>query len=298
MKNIWLDTDIGCDCDDAGALAILHELQDQGRCTILGITSCTSRIAAPGCIDAINNFYRHPDIPIGQTTRVGFMDRPEWDKYATAVATEFPNRYGTNGVVPDAVALLNEQMNKQPDQSVTLIAIGPLTNLADWLSNKEGKELAAQKITELYVMGGSFPTICNGLENYAVRAECNIVSDIPAARQVIEEFPAPCILIPWELGTPVISGQPFIERANIANPVRRAYELYCNAGRESWDPCTVFAAVVGERLWKSSPLGRITIDEEGVCRFYTADGGHQRYLMTQTPPEKVAHALNALMTER
>ena len=226
------------------------------------------------------------------------MDRPEWDKYATAVATEFPNRYGTNGVVPDAVDLLTERMCKQPDQSVTMVAIGPLTNLADWISSRDGRELAAKKIAELYVMGGCFPTIQNGLEEYAVRAECNIVSDIPAAQLVVEKFPAPCVFVPWELGNPVISGQPLIERVNSANPVRRAYELYCNAGRESWDPCTVYAAVLGEKFWKSSPAGHIVVDEEGVCRFYPTEQGSHRYLMIRTPPEEVAEALNMLMAKR
>ena len=41
-KNIILDTDIGPDCDDAAALAMLNLYADQGLCRILGITHCTS----------------------------------------------------------------------------------------------------------------------------------------------------------------------------------------------------------------------------------------------------------------
>ena len=35
---ILLDTDIGCDCDDAGAMAVLHALADMGETEILAVT--------------------------------------------------------------------------------------------------------------------------------------------------------------------------------------------------------------------------------------------------------------------
>ena len=53
-KNIILDTDIGPDCDDAAALAMLNLYADQGLCRILGITHCTSNPYGAGTIDAIN----------------------------------------------------------------------------------------------------------------------------------------------------------------------------------------------------------------------------------------------------
>lgn len=37
---ILFDTDIGCDCDDAGALALLHRLCDRGEAELLAVTHC------------------------------------------------------------------------------------------------------------------------------------------------------------------------------------------------------------------------------------------------------------------
>ena len=62
---IILDTDMGPDCDDAGALALLHKLEKLGEAEILAVMHCTSSIWGPGCIDAINTYYKRPDIPIG-----------------------------------------------------------------------------------------------------------------------------------------------------------------------------------------------------------------------------------------
>lgn len=43
MVKIIIDTDIGSDCDDAGALALAHNLANEGKCQILAVTNCLSR---------------------------------------------------------------------------------------------------------------------------------------------------------------------------------------------------------------------------------------------------------------
>ena len=40
MIKLMFDTDMGSDCDDAGALALLHELATLGECEILSVTHC------------------------------------------------------------------------------------------------------------------------------------------------------------------------------------------------------------------------------------------------------------------
>ena len=62
---ILFDTDIGCDCDDAGAMAVLHELANQGECSILAVTHCCAGEYNAGCIDAINRYFGRPEIPVG-----------------------------------------------------------------------------------------------------------------------------------------------------------------------------------------------------------------------------------------
>lgn len=39
MKKIIIDTDIGWDCDDAGALALIHSLCNKGEAELLAVTA-------------------------------------------------------------------------------------------------------------------------------------------------------------------------------------------------------------------------------------------------------------------
>lgn len=66
MKKIIFDTDIGGDCDDAGALALLHECGRAGMSELLAVTISTMSPYAAGCADAINRWYEH-EVPVGQT---------------------------------------------------------------------------------------------------------------------------------------------------------------------------------------------------------------------------------------
>jgi len=64
---VIFDTDMGSDCDDAGALAVLHSLADAGEVKILGVvfSSGKNRYGVRTC-DAINTYYGRGDLPLGQ----------------------------------------------------------------------------------------------------------------------------------------------------------------------------------------------------------------------------------------
>ena len=52
MKRIILDTDIGVDCDDAVALAMLIGFAKSGHCSIEAITTSTTRRGAVASVRA------------------------------------------------------------------------------------------------------------------------------------------------------------------------------------------------------------------------------------------------------
>lgn len=52
--SIILDTDMDTDCDDVGALAMLHALADNGEAEILGIVCDAPTVWGAPCIEAIN----------------------------------------------------------------------------------------------------------------------------------------------------------------------------------------------------------------------------------------------------
>src|SRR5687767_11741616 len=53
---VILDTDIGPDVDDAGAVAVLHALADRGEARILAMFCCTSSDWGAPCLDALNTY--------------------------------------------------------------------------------------------------------------------------------------------------------------------------------------------------------------------------------------------------
>src|SRR4051812_34212586 len=62
---IIFDTDMETDCDDAGALAVLHALADLGECEILATVVSVRDPASAATVDAINRHYHRPALPIG-----------------------------------------------------------------------------------------------------------------------------------------------------------------------------------------------------------------------------------------
>src|SRR5678816_3518400 len=62
---IFFDTDMDTDCDDAGAMAVLHALADRGECQILATVVSVRHPGAAPTVAAINAYYGRADLPIG-----------------------------------------------------------------------------------------------------------------------------------------------------------------------------------------------------------------------------------------
>ncbi|MEI9893193.1 MAG: hypothetical protein WDN28_04600 [Chthoniobacter sp.] len=62
---IFFDTDMETDCDDAGALAVLHALADRGECEILATVVSVRDPNSAATVDAINRYYGRPNLPLG-----------------------------------------------------------------------------------------------------------------------------------------------------------------------------------------------------------------------------------------
>ncbi|MCC8245844.1 nucleoside hydrolase [Saccharothrix luteola] len=90
----------------------------------------------------------------------------------------------------DAVTLLRDLL-EQADRPVTIVPIGPLTNIALLLAAHPGLK---PKIGRLVVMGGGV----NG-GNVTATAEFNVWSDPEAARRVLVEEDVPTTLVPMDL---------------------------------------------------------------------------------------------------
>jgi len=82
-----------------------------------------------------------------------------------------------------AIDLIIEELNKEKDHGLTIICIGPLTNIAAVITNSPD---ISGRIGELLIMGGAFGLSKYGHGNVTPAAEFNIYSDPEAAKIVFE----------------------------------------------------------------------------------------------------------------
>lgn len=165
---IIFDTDLGGDVDDAGALALLNQLADNGECTILAVMPTSDDQNAFKCIDAINTFYGRPDLPIGIRTKEN-LSNP--DTYAKYVAEHWPNDIDPKSL-PLCTSLYRQVLAGQPDHSVVVVIVGQWQNIYDLFhtggdsySSLNGKDLFNQKVNYVSAMSGNFPGDSSLTEN-------------------------------------------------------------------------------------------------------------------------------------
>ncbi len=299
---IILDTDMGGDCDDAGALAVLHVLANRGQARLLAVTSCTSAHYTPGCIDAINAWYGRPETPVGALKEEGFMAKMD-EKYCRAVATELPNRLRNRDNALDATQLLRRTLAGRPDGGIALVAVGPLRNIRLLLQSKpdeasplDGRALAKAKVRQLVVMGGFF----GAKKPFEQAGEWNFAQDPASAATVANEWPTPVLYSGFEIGNSCPTGARLSTETPENNPVRRSYEQWHGRpgqNRPSWDLTAALAAVTGPApWWDLGPAGRCIVDPaNGANRWEAVPGGKDHYLVERMPPADVARALDDLL---
>jgi purine nucleosidase len=256
---VILDTDISSDADDVGAVAVLHNLANQGKINVLAMmVSSGDRWSVP-CLQALNAWFGRPEIPIGKAQDGIVGDE---SSYARAVAEKFTS--STSTTVPDAVQLYRRVLAAQADSSVTLVSIGYLTNLHHLLQSKpdavsplNGAALVRQKVKRLVCMGGQYPS----------GREWNFYQDAKAAMDVISHWPVPIVFVGFEIGKDIMTGAT-LRNLPAPNPLRRSYELHNKlAGRPSWDQLAVYYAVMtanGEQSdWWAKVHGSNSVREDG-----------------------------------
>ncbi len=300
MRKIILDTDIGPDCDDAAALGLAHLYHKEKKIDLQAVVHCTSNPWGTGAIAAINRHYGL-ETEIGTLGESGFLTGEETLKYNRALAqTVDPDSYE----VYEATALYRSLLAASDDQSIDIVAIGPLKNLAkllgstaDEYSDLDGKTLIAKKVARLITMAGRFDYLDNG--DLRPVAEWNVEMDIAGAKQVFEEWPTRVICSGFELGAAVLTGKYFCARLADDHPVKQAYLLYTGGDdRPSWDLTAVqYAAESDGDDYCLSPAGRIEVGADAVTCWQEDKDGHHYYLKPGKDPLEIARKLDFKLSE-
>lgn len=261
MKNVIIDTDLGCDCDDATAIALANILHKHGKLNILAYTHSMNQDVGPIAIDAINNYYGLKiDVAKG-ITKGKFQDKME--KLAIPMATKYGNH---NLKIHNQNDLVFNKIKSLPKKSVSYISIGGLSNLKEILM--ENRELFEEKIDRVFVMAGCFD--CEENDLFKDEGEFNIISDLEAAIYVLNNnFNFEVLLLDFNEGKDVLTGLPFHD--DLANPAKLAFDLFGSITRASWDPLTILA-LTHDEFFEFSNLGSITIDQKGRSSFKEGPG--------------------------
>jgi hypothetical protein len=297
---VLLDTDMATDCDDAGAMAVLHALSAAGEAEILAVVVNNKGAASVGAVAAINAFFGKADIPLGayQQHEVGieaaaFVQELAHDTQIYGHTVQWRHQ------VPSAVEVYRRTLATSRDGEAVIASIGHLNNLADLLdscpdahSTLCGLELVRQKVARLVVMGGDYPV---GKEhNFAARGSASY------AARVVQDWPTPVLFSGFTLGTRIETG-PSLAALPLSHPVRRAYAGHASNplafGRPSWDQTAVLVAVRGhECFWSLSTPGYNRVESDGTNQWHDDPNGRHWYLIERDSPEQVATEIERLMT--
>lgn len=309
------DTDMGNDCDDALALAVIHSLQSRGECELLAVTITKDHELAASYVDCVNTFYGRGDIPIGVCRGSG--KTPDAGKYNQVAKVmdggklRFDHDLTSGNNAPTAVEVLRRTLASAEDGSVVVVQVGFSTNLANLLASPadaihplNGRELFAKKVKLVSVMAGAFTKIPNDKGELTDHREYNVAEDIASIKKFVELCDVPILWSGFEIGLNLTYPHQSIlkDYSYVAHhPVSEAYIAYIPPphDRPTWDLTSVLVAVRPDRgYFDISKPGKVTITDDALSRFEESSTGKHRYLiLNPATVEKTREALVQLSSQ-
>jgi hypothetical protein len=298
------DTDMDSDCDDVGALAMLHAMADDKEVTLLGIAVSSHHAWSAPCTDAINTWYGRPDIPIGAPKGHAAQSQ---SRFAKAVAERFPHDLKSAAQAEDAVALYRRLLLAAPDRSVVIVTVGDLTNISDLLkspataSEPNGTDLVKAKVSHWVCMGGNF--IGKPAHDDLKLTNNNFNGDKVGSFHAVTTWPTRLVFVGREIGS-VPSGLKVgarLKELPADHPVRVGYEAYFGGqakDRHVADQTAVLYAVRGLRdYWDVEAKGFMDIQPDNTFTWSYASDRHEYLLKRIVEGKPNDRAIEAVIEE-
>ncbi len=249
---ILLDTDIGSDIDDAFALALIlesPELDLVGVTTVSGDTQARARLAAKMLWEAGRR-----DVPVaaGEPGRPLPIAQTRWAQGFTSPQLRRER----------AADFMSVEIDRRPGE-LTLVAIGPLTNLAALLNQNS---TIGAKVKQIVLMGGS---IAHGYDqDPKPTAEYNIASD-PVSAQAVFSSAVPILMVPLDVTAMLqldaeTRHRVFTHLSPLTDALTLLYHLWNQETPTLFDPMAV-AMLIDPSLCETKNLS-VEIDAEGHTR--------------------------------
>ena len=286
-----IDTDLGFDVDDVGAVSVGNHLADIGKCQLLGVVHNTGFYYGIGGVDVITHYYNrdYNKVHSNSSILLGAYTGP-WgsspqsqnnqNKYTTTIEHDYPSPVQNYNQTLSAVDAYTQMLINAPDGSVVIASIGELTNLRDII--KANKDLFVKKVKMIYYMDGSYNFGCGDSNGSGWSPYMGSTDDCyGAAQYVIQNVPSSIKQVfSLDGGGDIYTGGRFNGNNGCGQgPVKEAYQIWTNDGsRSSWDPITVYLAVMGDTaLYSSLQAGTNTVDYYGNEHFNTGDTNNNQY---------------------
>jgi inosine-uridine nucleoside N-ribohydrolase len=304
QEKIIFDTDLGGDADDLGALVMLHNFMDRGECDLLAIMCWSQEESVIPAIDAVNRYYKHPEIALGVRKGSTFVDS---NNYGRPLADRFPHEQSFESV-PDVVDLYRKILSENEDTSVVILTVGPLKNIqnllgsgADHYSALSGRELINRKVKEFVIMGGQFPDGSN---------EWNFNGNMPGVtRSVLDQLSVAVTFSGFELGVQIKTGEVF-NRIDQNTPLYVGFMHFSQHApwmkeqfrgnildNSTFDQTAVLYAVkkgIGT-YWDRVEGGYCLADNQGGNRWIKKQDSNHSYLKLSMDPEEMAKLIESIM---
>lgn len=314
LPQIILDTDMGSDCDDVGALALLNEYANSGQAEILGVVYSSGAVPyGVGIIDAINRYYGNDSIPIGASYDTKFgdpMDKMQAEKLAQDTVA-FKNRVIRNTDVQEQTVFLRKLLAQQEDNSVLYVTIGHtqalydlLVSKPDSISNLSGKALIEKKMKQWIALGA---LKANNLQGHYTK-DWNFFFNgtAPYTEYLVENFPKPTYFVSG--GGKVMTGKSLIDTPN-GNIVRTAYRDWLwnveqktlAEQRPSWDLVAVcFAVESPKKYFEVETQGYLDFDVDKGCKWIETPTptNHNFVILKNGVDTLFSDELNTLISKR
>ena len=286
---VIVDTDLGSCVDDLFMLDLAARMHRAGTIDLLAVITDRPDGSDPeGRGEFLKFADRYlasiglPAIPLAKAGPLSVVQKtptPYWTLPMPANRTD-----AELAGLPDARTLYRKVLGAAPDRSVVICSTGFLNNLLTL--TEEDADLVAAKVRELRIMVGCFDaaTAPDGLGG----AEYNAAGDPAATKAVLERWPTPVVVTPWEVGLrldyrPELVLEDFASET--ANPaVRAAYRIWqlgdgghVHSLNNLWDPMTVLPLLDGDAVAPLSASGRISVDARGRTTFAPDPSGDRRY---------------------
>lgn len=286
-RSVILDTDMGPDCDDAGALALLAYYSKKYSVPVLGVANCTSNKYGNGAVRAITNFCGLENLPMGRNKTSDLLENSK--KFNKPVTKKYFEDVSDAVKADEACDFYKKALKKQKDNSVTVITTGPLTNICNVL--KEEPDLFNEKVNSLICMAGKFPD----------GKEFNIEEDIDAAQYVFSSFKKVTVFSGSEVGEKIMTGYNEIPENNENNPIYDCYKFFSGKEnppylRNSWDLTTVQYAFEGNgNFYETSKSVEIEITDNGKLKSEKEKYSRKHYIIKKAPDSEIAAYLNRIL---